>query len=120
MFTIPLRITVVITAPIRFPNNTTCRSRAEEMIDPASIPQLNKHFRLQWEEAQDCYVLLYPEGMVKLNESAGLILSYVDGVKTVATIIAELTERFPQVDSIASDIEEFMATASAQRWVAFS
>ena len=67
MFTIPLRITVVITAAIRFPNNTTCRSRAEEMIDPVSIPQLNKHFRLQWEEAQDCYVLLYPEGMVKLN-----------------------------------------------------
>ena len=90
------------------------------MIDPASIPQLNKHFRLQWEEAQDCYVLLYPEGMVKLNESAGLILNCVDGSKSVGTIIAELAERFPQVECIASDIEEFMTTASAQRWVAFS
>ena len=90
------------------------------MIDPASIPQLNKHFRLQWEDAQDCYVLLYPEGMVKLNESAGMILSYVDGTKTMCTIIAELTERFSQVEGIASDIEEFMTTASAQRWVAFS
>ena len=90
------------------------------MIDPASIPQLNKHFRLQWEEAQDCYVLLYPEGMVKLNESAGLSLNCVDGTKSVGIIIAELTERFPQVEGIASDIEEFMTTASAQRWVAFS
>ncbi|MDG1066190.1 MAG: pyrroloquinoline quinone biosynthesis peptide chaperone PqqD [Luminiphilus sp.] len=90
------------------------------MIDPASIPQLNKHFRLQWEEAQGCYVLLYPEGMVKLNESAGLILNCVDGTKTVGAIIAELTGRFPQVEGIASDIEEFMTTASAQRWVAFS
>ena len=90
------------------------------MIDPASIPQLNQHFRLQWEEAQDCYVLLYPEGMVKLNESAGLILNCVDGTKSVGIIIAELTERFPQVEGIASDLEEFMTTASAQRWVAFS
>ena len=90
------------------------------MIDPASIPQLNKHFRLQWEEAQDCYVLLYPEGMVKLNESAGLILNCVDGSKSVEVIIAELAERFPQVEDIASDIEAFMTAASAQRWVAFS
>ena len=90
------------------------------MIDPASIPQLNKHFRLQWEEAQDCYVLLYPEGMVKLNESAGLILNCVDGSKSVEVIIAELAERFPQVEDIASDIEAFMTTASAQHWVAFS
>ena len=90
------------------------------MIDPVSIPQLNKHFRLQWEEAQDCFVLLYPEGMVKLNESAGLILSCVDGVKTVEAIVAELSERFPQVEGIALDIEEFMTTASAQHWVAFS
>ena len=31
--------------------------------------------RLQWEPAQEAHVLLYPEGMVKLNGSAGAILS---------------------------------------------
>jgi len=37
-------------------------------------PTLSRLFRLQWEEAQNSYVLLYPEGMVKLNQSAGEIL----------------------------------------------
>jgi pyrroloquinoline quinone biosynthesis protein D len=40
---------------------------------PATLPErprLNRLFRLQWEEAQQAYVLLYPEGMVKLNLSA--------------------------------------------------
>ena len=109
-----------MTVFIRYLGNAIFRSWLLEMIDPASIPQLNKHFRLQWEEVQDCYVLLYPEGMVKLNESAGLILNCVDGSKSVEVIIAELAERFPQVEDIASDIEAFMTTASAQRWVAFS
>ena len=30
-------------------------------------PTLSRLFRMQWEEAQGNYVLLYPEGMVKLN-----------------------------------------------------
>ena len=36
-----------------------------------AVPCLAKPFRFQWEEAQDCFVLLYPEGMVKLNQAAG-------------------------------------------------
>ena len=37
-------------------------------------PRLSRLFRLQWEEAQGAYVLLYPEGMVKLNDSAAQVL----------------------------------------------
>ena len=40
-----------------------------------------KLFRLQWEPAQDAHVLLYPEGMVKLNQSAGEILLRCDGTR---------------------------------------
>ncbi len=32
------------------------------------MPRVGAGFRLQWEPAQDCHVLLYPEGMVKLNQ----------------------------------------------------
>lgn len=88
-------------------------------MDKGSIPRIHRHFRLQWEEAQGCHVLLYPEGMVKLNDSAALILGCVDGVRSVEDIIAELTSRFPDVDGIASDIEEFMAAASSRRWLEF-
>ena len=51
---------------------------------PASRPRIASGFRLQWEEAQGCHVLLYPEGMVKLNRSAGEILARCDGQRSVA------------------------------------
>ena len=47
-------------------------------MDGATLPRLGRGFRLQWEEAQGCHVLLYPEGMVKLNRSAGEILKRCD------------------------------------------
>ena len=58
------------------------------------VPFLSKLYRLQWEKAQDAYVLLYPEGMVKLNESAGEILSRVDGTKSILCITEELEKKF--------------------------
>ncbi len=81
------------------------------------IPVLNRQFRLQWEEAQQCYVLLYPEGMVKLNLSAGEILALCDGTKCVSDIIEELTERFPDAPDIGSDVQEFFVQARQNRWL---
>ena len=46
-------------------------------------------FRLQW-EAQGCHVLLYPEGMVKLNRSAGEILTRCTGSRDIAEIVVDL------------------------------
>ena len=54
------------------------------MISPLDKPKLSRLYRLQWEEAQDNYVLLYPEGMVKLNQSAAEILKRCDGERDVA------------------------------------
>ena len=88
-------------------------------MNDLAVPRLNSHFRLQWEQAQDCYVLLYPEGMVKLNGSAGMILSRIDGVRTVAQLVAELEAQFPDVPTVSEDIRSFLSTASAQRWVDF-
>ena len=82
-----------------------------------AIPRLHSHFRLQWEPAQDCHVLLYPEGMVKLNGSAGAILSEIDGTRSVTDIITSLEAQFPGVESIADDVTSFLETALAQRWV---
>ncbi len=39
-------------------------------------------------------MILYPEGMAKLNETAAAILELVDGRRDVAAIIAMLNERF--------------------------
>jgi pyrroloquinoline quinone biosynthesis protein D len=82
-----------------------------------SVPAIRRGFRLQYEPAQACHVLLYPEGMIKLNESAGEILKMVDGRRSVATLIAELQSRFPEVPGLDEDILTFLEVAHAQFWI---
>ena len=83
----------------------------------STIPKLRRGFRLQWEPAQSCHVLLYPEGMIKLNDSAGEILKQVDGEHSVAQIIAALRGRFPDVPGLDEDILAFVEVANAQFWI---
>jgi pyrroloquinoline quinone biosynthesis protein D len=73
-------------------------------------------YRLQWEEAQQCHVLLYPEGMVKLNGSSAEILKYCDGSRSAAQIVAELEQRFPGVD-LAADVHQFLEVADERGWI---
>ena len=75
-------------------------------------PAIAHGMRLQWEPAQDSHVLLYPEGMVKLNASAGAILSRCDGVRTLADIVADL-ERAYDASGLAADVRAFVAMALA-------
>ncbi|HLQ86121.1 MAG TPA: pyrroloquinoline quinone biosynthesis peptide chaperone PqqD [Salinisphaeraceae bacterium] len=79
-------------------------------------PHLAPGFRMQWEAAQDCHVLLYPEGMVKLNASAHEILSRCNGNKTVATIVNELQQAFPKAE-LEDHVWQFLRRAEAQGWI---
>jgi len=88
-------------------------------ISANQIPMIDGGFRLQWEKAQDAWVLLYPEGMVKLNASAGEVLQLVDGKSSVGQIIESLQNKFPQADSIEGDVLEFFIDAKSKRWVSF-
>ncbi len=88
-----------------------------EPIRHEQTPVLNTMFRMQWEKAQDCYVLLYPEGMVKLNGAAGEILALVDGQRSVANIITDLQTKFPDAEGIETDILQFLGDAREQLWI---
>ncbi|MGO9804787.1 MAG: pyrroloquinoline quinone biosynthesis peptide chaperone PqqD [Steroidobacteraceae bacterium] len=72
--------------------------------------------RLQWEPAQEAHVLLYPEGMVKLNGSAGAILARCDGLRTVAEVVADL-ERSYSASGLADEVTAFVALALERRWL---
>ena len=85
-------------------------------VDPAARPRLARLFRLQWEEAQQAHVLLYPEGMVKLNPSAAEILKRCDGTRTVDTIVAELEQAF-KATNLSGDVVAFLEIAAKQGWV---
>ncbi|MND90133.1 pyrroloquinoline quinone biosynthesis protein PqqD [compost metagenome] len=86
-------------------------------FDRQLIPRWRPGYRFQYEPAQKGHVLLYPEGMIKLNESAAAIGALIDGSRTVATIIAELDRQYPGVPELGDDIEQFMEVARAQHWI---
>lgn len=90
------------------------------MISKTSVPSMNRLYRMQWEESQQSHVLLYPEGMVQLNGSAGEILATVDGEKTVADIISALEAKFPEAGELTDDILEFLGVAHEQQWIQFA
>ncbi len=73
-------------------------------------------FRLQWEDSQEAHVLLYPEGMVRLSESAGAILSRCDGERTLDGVLDSLHEAFPGAD-LDADVIEFVTIALEKGWI---
>jgi len=85
---------------------------------PGSIPAIRRLFRLQWEEVQQKYVLLYPEGMVQLNQSAGEILKRCDAKADVAAITADLERAFNQ-SGLEPDVLSFLEIAHGQGWIEF-
>ncbi|CAM5480107.1 pyrroloquinoline quinone biosynthesis peptide chaperone PqqD [Thauera sp.] len=85
-------------------------------IGATATPRVSKRFRLQWEEAQQAWVLLYPEGMVKLNQSAGEILRRCDGVRSVAEVVADLEQAFATA-GLEADVVAFLELARKQQWI---
>jgi pyrroloquinoline quinone biosynthesis protein D len=85
-------------------------------IGPGTRPAVNRRFRLQWEAAQNAHVLLYPEGMIKLNTSAGEILKRCNGVATLAEITADLETAFSTA-GLSADVTAFVSMAVEKHWL---
>lgn len=79
-------------------------------------PALNPLFRMQYETAQKSHVLLYPEGMVKLNDSASQILLLCDGSRTVDEIVNELERKFG-LSNLGPDITHMLAESTRRNWL---
>ncbi|HEY3326519.1 MAG TPA: pyrroloquinoline quinone biosynthesis peptide chaperone PqqD [Novimethylophilus sp.] len=88
-----------------------------DKIRSNAVFALARHFRFQWEEAQGGYVLLYPEGMVKLNGGAGEVLKRVDGKKTAGEIVDELKAAFPDVPDLEGDVMAMLELAYGKAWI---
>ena len=86
-------------------------------MDQNDIYTLAPHYRFQWEEAQQCYVLLFPEGMIKLNGGAGEVIKRIDGNKTVAAVVAELQQAFPDVPDLEADVVAMVELAIDKAWI---
>jgi len=61
-------------------------------------------------------VLLYPEGMVKLNQSAAEIMQRCDGNRDIKGIVNELEQAFDTTVAV-SDVTGFVDVAIQQNWL---
>ena len=89
----------------------------DNKIEQADVYTLAHHHRFQWEEAQQNFVILFPEGMVKLHGGAGEVIRRLDGKATVADVVADLKSTFPDADDIESDIMGMFELAISKGWL---
>ena len=84
----------------------------------AQIPKLAAGYRLQWEPVQENYVLLYPEGMVQLNDTAAAILGVCNGERSTAQVITHLEVEY-ETEGLQDDVLNFLNEAQEHGWVKY-
>jgi len=86
-------------------------------FEPEDRPQMDPKYLLRWEKSQDAYVLLYPEGVIKLNASAAEILKRCTGEFNVDNITVELKALFVDSTEIEKSIYKFLEVSHAKGWI---
>jgi pyrroloquinoline quinone biosynthesis protein D len=71
-----------------------------------SLPRLPSKVRLQWDDARNQAMLLFPEGVLVLNPTANAVLELVDGTRTVGDIVVALADKFTASDVSGTQAEE--------------
>ncbi len=69
-------------------------------------PVLARHARYRWDRLRGQHQLVFPEGVLVLNEAAAAIVPLCDG-RTMEELIAALVEHFPGAD-LAEDVRTFL------------
>lgn len=88
------------------------------LVESGQRPEINPLFLFRWEDTQDSYVLLYPEGVVKLNPTAGEILKRCDGAHTVAALVDELKDLFAgSPERVETGVHKFLEVSYAKGWI---
>ena len=87
------------------------------MIAGSAQPRIARGVRLQTDSKTGNSVLLFPEGVLELNETAQEILTRCDG-RTVSEIIRALAEEY-DVDSqmLAADVGETLADLQRRKLI---
>lgn len=86
------------------------------MLNPTLPITFSPLHRLQYEESQQQWVILYPEGMVELNLPAAEILKLCDGTRVLAQVVAELESKF-ETTELTDDVRNFLEHALGNGWI---
>lgn len=89
---------------------------APKSVDLPAHPRLSRLYRLQYEPVQKGWVLLYPEGMVKLSDSSAEILRRCSGQLSLDAIVAELEALF-NVQGIGPQVRDLLEEGVRRGWI---
>ncbi len=87
------------------------------MIEATQAFSINPRYRLQWESAQNCHVLLYPEGLVQLSDTATEILQHCTSPISEQDLVTILQDKYPDAETLPQDVHEFLQQAHAREWI---
>ncbi|CCW34184.1 coenzyme PQQ biosynthesis protein PqqD [Chthonomonas calidirosea] len=74
-----------------------------------AIPILSSYARLQQDRVTGKMVLVYPEGVLLLNETASAVLKLCDGYTDLATICSKLCEQYSaSAESLIADVQAYL------------
>jgi pyrroloquinoline quinone biosynthesis protein D len=105
------------------------KRKVVESILADSIPRLAAKARLKFDKVREKNLLLLPEKVVVLNETAASILTLCDGRQTVNTITEKIraslqadtetadTSALLDLKTMRADISEFLQEMEDQGWV---
>jgi pyrroloquinoline quinone biosynthesis protein D len=71
---------------------------------------LASHVRYRWDALRQQHQIVFPEGVLVLNESGAAIVRFCDG-RSIDDLIAALTSQFPDGDP-ATDVLAFLGRLS--------
>jgi coenzyme PQQ biosynthesis protein PqqD len=63
-----------------------------------TCPRLVTGARLQYDEVREEHMLLVPEGVVRLNQTAAAVLELCDGERSLDEIVGTLSARYDGAD----------------------
>lgn len=85
-------------------------------LHPEARPTLWRLARLSFDPVRQRRVLLYPEGVMLLNDTGAAILELCDGRRTLAQIAAELGARYGGSD-VLDDVTQYLDALEAREMV---
>src|ERR1041385_5887224 len=89
-------------------------------ISGSSQPRLTSGVRLQTDSVTSKSVLLYPEGIIELNETARDIVSRCDG-RSVAEIVQALAKEYDaDVETVDSDVRDTLFDLHRRKLIEFT
>lgn len=85
------------------------------MLSAMSVPVLWRLARLDFDPVRQQRVLLYPEGVVLLNDTGAAILDLCDGRRSVGDIAGVLQEQYGA--DVTSDVIDYLSRLAERELV---